>query len=106
MKALVRLVGFLLLAAGFVVVVADGAVSIGAEALRFTSVGEALERFAPSPYAAAQTLMIEKLPPVLWDPVAVQALRAPAAAALIVVGLLLMILARRRDPQIGAPTRL
>lgn len=104
LRFLTRLTGFLLLAAGFVALVADGTRSIVAGALRFSSIADSLNQFAPGRLAQAQ-MALTSLHPALWDPAAIWLLGAPTGVALSFVGLALMWLGRAPREPIGYATR-
>jgi hypothetical protein len=102
LKGLIRLAGFLFTAAGFVQVVIDGTRSIAADAFVYTPLGESLHDYAPrwlEHLAAA-------IGPQAFERIALPALSAPTALVLIVLGLLLLFMARRRPEKIGHPARL
>ncbi|MFD1330770.1 hypothetical protein ACFQ4O_02025 [Methylopila musalis] len=100
-RFLFRLLGFLVLAAGFVALVADGARSIAAGALRLTSAEQAWALLSANGLASARAAVAGLGSPGLVDPAFAWLLGAPACAALIVIGLLLMILGRRPRPAVG-----
>ena len=95
-----RLVGLLLLAAGFVFLVYDGARSIADQTLRLTLLGEFWNDVHQSSQQALR-IMVEGASPWLWNSVVKVVLDQPVFAVLGVVGILLMILFRPRKPLIG-----
>ncbi|GLK77435.1 hypothetical protein GCM10008171_26890 [Methylopila jiangsuensis] len=100
-RFLFRLLGFLVLAAGFVALVADGARSIAAGALRLTSTEQAWALASADGLASAKTAIAGLGSPGVADPAFAWTLATPACAALIVIGLLLMIVGRRPRPRVG-----
>lgn len=104
MRFLLRLAGFLLVAAGFVSLVVDGARAIADDRLAFTHLGPVLARMMPSYYQRIEPLAVEKVSPYLWDPVLVNLLEAPAFAAAVVLGALLLWLGRPPAEPIGFST--
>lgn len=95
-----RAVGLLLLAGAFAAIIIDGTRSIAGSEVSITPLSLVLHAKIPVIQA-----FLQKLNPLLWDPVAVDVLRAPIWSALLLIGLLLMWLARRRAPDVGILTR-
>lgn len=104
MRFLFRLAGFLLIAAGFVSLVADGARAVADDRLAFTRLGPVLARLMPSFYPRIEPLAVEKVGPYLWDPVLVGLFEAPAFAAAAALGAILLWIGRRRPEPIGFST--
>ncbi|MGV6875138.1 hypothetical protein ACUSIJ_20900 [Pseudochelatococcus sp. B33] len=104
MRFLLRFAGFLLIAAGFVSLVADGARAIADDRLAFTHLGPVLARLMPSFYPRIEPLAVEKVGPYLWDPVLVNLFEAPAFAAAVVLGAILLWLGKRPPEPIGFST--
>lgn len=105
MRFLVRSVGYLCVAAGFVALVIDGARSIANALLRFTTIGEVLAALLHDRYAALGPMIARDLHPLLWDPVMLSVMQAPAALAALTLGFVLLWLGRAPEPQIGIVTR-
>ena len=105
MRFLVRILGYLLVAGGFVVLLTDGARSIANSALRFTSLGETLLALFGERYQQLQPAVERNLHPLLWDPVLVNVLLAPTAIAGLLLGFLLFWLGTEPKPLIGIVTR-
>lgn len=105
MRFLLRFVGYLSVAAGFVALVIDGARSIANAGLRFTPVSEVLIAVVQGRYQLIQPAIERNIHPWLWDPVLLTVLRAPAAGAALVLGFMLLWLGRRPDEAIGIVTR-
>ncbi|CAM5193735.1 hypothetical protein ARD30_06530 [Bosea thiooxidans] len=105
MRFLLRLVGYLLVATGFVMVVLDGARSIANSGLRFTALGEVLASALQERYGLLQPAIERNIHPLLWDPVLLTLLQAPAAFAALLLGFALLWLGRRPEPRIGIVTR-
>ncbi|WP_293854201.1 hypothetical protein [uncultured Alsobacter sp.] len=103
-RILFRTVGYLLLAAAFVAAVVDGTRSIAASGWQITSLQGFLERVQPSALPALKT-MATQVNAVLWDPVAVTALKVPLAALFLVLGLVLALLSSPREPEVGIVAR-
>jgi hypothetical protein len=103
-RFVVRLTGFLLLAAGFVILVVDGTRSIASNALRVTSIEDSLNQTLPGKLALARSALTS-LHPGLWDPLAPWLISAPTSLALGLIGVLLLWLGRSRGEMIGYATR-
>ena len=68
-RFLVRLAGYVLIAAGFVSLVIDGARSIANSAVMVTPLGETLALLLRERYLQIQPAVERNLHPLLWDPV-------------------------------------
>jgi hypothetical protein len=95
-----RLVGLLLLAGGFLMMVYDGARWVADQSLRFTRFGEFWNDIHQSSQQAFHT-WVESHAPWLWNSVIRVVLEQPVFAVMGVLGILLMLLFRRRRPLIG-----
>lgn len=95
-RFLLRLLGFLILAAGFVALVIDGTKAIASGIWDFTKAGTTWTAFAPDSLARARELIGEAGAPVLNG-----ALALPIAAVLAAIGILLMLIGRRRSRRVG-----
>jgi hypothetical protein len=104
-RFLLRLIGYLSVAAGFVTLVIDGARSIANAGLRFTPVGEVLSGVIQERYQFIQPAIERNIHPWLWDPALLTLLRAPVALAALLLGFALLWLGRRPDEVIGIVTR-
>jgi hypothetical protein len=99
-----RFIALALLAGAFAAAVIDGARSIAASQLTLTQMGQTLYSAFPGKLAALQSF-IQQIYPPLWDPVLLNALRAPTWLLLGLVGGLLFYLLRRRARPIGHSDR-
>lgn len=104
-RFLLRLLGYLLVAAGFVSLVIDGARSIANSGLHYTPVSLALTTLTGFRSETLQPLVERSLPAWLWDPVLINLLLAPAALVALLLGFLLLKLGAAPDPEIGIVTR-
>ena len=104
-RFLLRLIGYLAVAAGFVTLVIDGARSIANAGLRFTSVGEVLIAAVQERYQLIQPAIERNIHPWLWDPAPLTVLRSPVALAALLLGFMLLWLGRRPQEAIGIVTR-
>lgn len=103
-RFLLRFVGYVLVAAGFVTLVIDGARSIANTALQFTALGETLALLLRERYQLLQPMLVQ-IHPLLWDPAMLHLIRAPTALVALVLGFLLLRLGQRPPRQIGIVTR-
>jgi hypothetical protein len=99
-RFLARFLSVWLFAAALVVLVVDGAQSIAASALVWTPMGELWHSLAPTSYIQVQFAIEQHLgQPWLWDVVVAILLSPPAWLVLGILGLILMVLGRRRRRQ-------
>ncbi|GJD94902.1 PetM family of cytochrome b6f complex subunit 7 [Methylobacterium iners] len=103
-RFLCRLFGFVVLAAGFVCLVYDGARSIANNGLRVTSVSELLFTLFKERASALQG-SVESLAPWLWQLLVLPLTLAPAAAVALVLGALLLWLGQSPRERIGHLSR-
>ncbi|MFC7054274.1 hypothetical protein ACFQI3_16400 [Hansschlegelia quercus] len=97
-RFLLRLIGFLILAGGFVALVIDGARSIAVGALSWTSAETTWSSWSPATLAKTRT-SLASVPGL--DQAFAFMLSLPAFAPFVVIGVLLMLLGRRRRRGIG-----
>jgi hypothetical protein len=100
-RFLLRTLGLLFLAAAFVLVVYDGTRSIAANALLYSRVDEIWSQLHATSLQQLQPFIEKNAPPWLWDPVATTVLNGPAIAVFGVIGIVLILLGRRKRPLIG-----
>lgn len=100
-RFLLRFVGLILLAAAFILVVYDGTKSIAGNSLSLTTVQALWELVNPASLAGLKPMVEPYARGLLWDPLAVSFLAAPAWSVLGVIGILLLFLGRKRKPLIG-----
>ena len=104
-RFLFRFLGLLCLAGAFILVVYDGTKSIAANHLYFTSVqalwqlvsADSLQNFE----ASVKPLVIPYAGGMAWDPVILGLLAAPAWSLLGVLGIICLLLGRKKKPLIG-----
>lgn len=96
-----RLAGFLLVAAAFVGFVVDGARTIANAELAFTPLGQVLFRLFPEHFPILEPAITRHVHPLLWDPVLLNVLLAPAAVVACILGALLLWLGRTPPEPIG-----
>ncbi len=90
-----RILGWLLLALAMLALGGDGLRWLESGRLTLITLRDFWLHFQPDGPALLQSL----LPPVLWDPAVVTILTWPAGIALGALGLILLILFRRRPPK-------
>jgi hypothetical protein len=95
-----RTIGLWLLAAGFVMLVYDGTKSIASEGLYFTRVEDFWTTLHQSSLTALKP-MLEHYAAWLWTPAMTTFLRQPVLVVFVVLGILLMLLGRKKKPLIG-----
>lgn len=101
----VRMLGYLVVAAGFVVLLTDGARSIANSAWQFTPLGDALAMLMRERFLLLQPEVERNLHPLLWDPVLLTLMRAPLCLVALLLGFLLFWLGAPPRRQIGFVTR-
>lgn len=105
LRLLFRLAGILSLAGAFVALVVDGTRSIAAGEPGMARLGEQLQQVLGPKYAVIQPAVERNISPLLWDPVLVRLFQAPTWGVLAIVGILLILLTKPREPQIGYSVR-
>lgn len=105
LRFLARVLGLLLLAAGFVGLVVDGTRAIANGVVAFTPLGEAAFALFRERYLQLQPAA-ERLHPALWDPVLLTLTRLPAWMLGFGLGALLLWAGQKRQgPSIGYAAR-
>jgi hypothetical protein len=100
-RFLFRFFGLFCLAAAFILVIYDGTKSIAGNQLFLTSVSTLWGLINANSLAKLQPLIQPYANGFLWDPVALSVLGAPSWAVLGILGILFMVLGRRKKPLIG-----
>jgi hypothetical protein len=99
-RFLLRFLGLWILAAGFIFLVYDGTKSIASNALYFTRIENVWGSIHQSSMLALQP-RLEGIAHFLWDPVMTTFLKAPTALVLLILGIVLLLLGRKKRPLIG-----
>jgi hypothetical protein len=100
-RFLFRFLGLILLAAAFILVIYDGTKSIAGSSLSLTTVQALCGLINPGSLAKLKPLVEPYAGGLLWDPVTVSILAAPAWSLLGIAGILLLLLGRKKKPLNG-----
>jgi len=100
-RFLLRFIGLLCLAAAFILVIYDGTKSIAGSAVSLTSLRALWELINPASLARLEPLIKPYAGGLLWDPLMLALLSAPAWSVLGVLGIIFILLGRRKRPLIG-----
>lgn len=100
-RFVLRLIGFVLIALGFIALVIDGTKSIAGGRLIYTVIGETWRTLHSDSLQALQPALETRGLGWLWDPVMLTVLILPTALAGLGLGALLMIAGRKHEPRIG-----
>ena len=101
MKFLARILGLLLIAAGFVGLVIDGTRSIVNNAVSFAPIGKVAGTLFPGGMTGLEGSIAQRGYPWLWDPIATSLLQMPASLSGFLLGALLMWLGQKPLEPIG-----
>jgi hypothetical protein len=104
-RFLFRFVGLWLLAGAFVALIIDGTRSIAASRLILTPMAEAWYALHAASVQGLQAWMERSLPAWLWDPVAINVLSTPLWVVLAIIGIVFILIGRRRARPIGYSSR-
>ena len=99
-RFLLRFLGLLLLALAFIFVIYDGVKSIADRNLYTTSMAQFWTEVHGSSLQAAQA-SVERMSAALWTLAIAPLLAQPAAAIFAVLGIVLIVLGRKKKPLIG-----
>jgi hypothetical protein len=100
-RFLLRFVGLLLLALGFIFLVYDGIVSLSASSILLTKTSDIWNAVHDRSLAAFQTLVERYAGPDIWQAVIGPILEQPASAVSCVLGVILIVIGRKKKPLIG-----
>jgi hypothetical protein len=100
-RALLRLLGVVFLAAGFILLMYDGAKSIADSRIYIYKLGQLWTDIHVASMQAAQAKVQASLPAVVWDPLITTVLDQPSWLIFGIVGTVLILLGRKRKPLIG-----
>jgi hypothetical protein len=99
-RFLLRFLGLWILAAGFIFLVYDGTKSIASNGLFFTHVKDVWGNVHQTSLIALQP-KLESIAGFLWDPAMTTFLDQPITLVLVIVGVVLLVLGRKKRPLIG-----
>ncbi len=100
-RFLLRFVGLVCLAAGFILLIYDGTKSIAGNRLFLTSVRTLWELVNAGSLARLEPTIQSYVGGYLWDPLMVTILAAPSWGLLGGLGIILLLLGRKKKPLIG-----
>ena len=100
-RFMLRFLGLLCLAAGFILIIYDGTKSIAGSGMAITSVRTLWETVNAASLQSLRPLIEGYIGALAWDPVFVSFLLAPSWAVLGLLGIVLIVLGRKRRPLIG-----
>jgi hypothetical protein len=100
-RFLLRFLGLICLAAAFILAIYDGTRSIAANRIFLTSVRTLWELINAGSLTQMKPLLSPYAGGMLWDPGLVSILNAPAFTLLGCLGVVLLMLGRRKKPLIG-----
>jgi hypothetical protein len=100
-RFVLRFFGLLILALGFIFLVYDGIRSISDGSILLTRTNEVWVAVHDRSLVAFQSLVEGKLGPDIWQAVLAPLLRQPASVLFCVLGVILIVLGRKKKPLIG-----
>jgi len=100
-RFLLRFIGLLCLAAAFILVIYDGTKSIAGNGLALTSVRALWELINAGSLQKLEPMVRPYAGGLLWDPVMVTLLSAPAWGMFGLFGIVFILLGRKKRPLIG-----
>jgi hypothetical protein len=105
LRILIRFLGLLLLAGGFIALIVDGTRSLAAGRLLVTTLNKGASDLFPAAYRALQAAIESNLAPFIWDPFIVTLLLAPISLAFGGLGALLIVLSHKQHEAFGYSLR-
>jgi hypothetical protein len=100
-RFVLRFIGLLLLAAGFIFLIYDGTKSIAGKAFFVTPLGFIWSNIHQNSLLLLQPAIERHVAEWLWNPVMLSVLTAPTWLVLGIFGIVLMLLGRKKKPLIG-----
>jgi hypothetical protein len=101
LRLLIRLLGLLLLAGGFISLIVDGTASFAGGSLFVTTLATSLQTLAPATFEALRVATLAHLPAYCWDAIQAFLGYTPVSLALCAVGALLILVSHKRRVTIG-----
>ncbi|HWV51831.1 hypothetical protein [Pseudorhodoplanes sp.] len=100
-RALLRLIGVIVLAAAFILIMYDGARSIADSRIYIYKLGQLWTDIHAASLQSAQAKVQDSLPAVVWNPLITTLLDQPSWLVFGVIGTILILLGRKPKPLIG-----
>lgn len=100
-RFLLRFLGLMCLAGAFILAIYDGTKSIAGNRVALTSIRTLWELLNPNSLAQVKPLLAPYAHGVLWDPGMVTVLAWPAWSLLACLGIVFILLGRKKKPLIG-----
>jgi len=100
-RFLFRFIGLWILAASFLLFVYDGTKSIAGNMIYVTKTGDLWSNIHQTSLLLLQPAIERHVAVWLWDPVVLSVLTAPAWVVLGVIGILFILIGRKKKPLIG-----
>jgi hypothetical protein len=100
-RFLLRFIGLICLASGFILLIYDGTKSIAGNRLFLTSVRTLWELINAASLARLEPTIKSYVGGYLWDPLMVTLLAAPSWGVLGFLGIVFLLLGRKKKPLIG-----
>jgi hypothetical protein len=100
-RFILRILGWWILAAGFVFFVYDGTKSIAGDHWYITKLVDVWNALSAGSLQVLQSVIQQHAAAWLWDPVIQSVLTAPTWVVFVVLGAILMLLGRKKKPLIG-----
>ncbi len=100
-KGVFRMLAFVLLAAGFVAAIMDGARSLANSTLDYARLSSTAFRLFGDRYLALQSAIERSVHPLVWDPVMLNLMLLPTSLVLLVLGLVCHRIGQRNASRIG-----
>ena len=97
LRFLIRFLGLLLLAGGFIALIVDGTRSLAGNRLLVTTLHKGVSDLFPAAFHAIQAAIEQKAPAFLWDPVMTTLLLTPISVAFGGLGALLIVLSHKHE---------
>lgn len=101
LRLLIRFIGLLALAGGFIGCIVDGTRSLAGDGLYVTTLAQGLQAANRAAYAGLQAFAQAHFPAFVWDPVLVHLMLVPLSVALGGLGGLFILMSHEPRPGIG-----
>jgi hypothetical protein len=100
-RFLLRFIGLICLAAGFILLIYDGTKSIAGNMIYLTNVRTLWELINSASLVKLRPMIESYAGGYVWDPIMVAFLAAPSWSLLGILGILFLLLGRKKKPLIG-----